>query len=549
VTAFLTFLLLAVPAIAAAKPAPRPIAGTLSKPGYTVIALAANGAAHSVRALGGHFRLRPPARRVTLQLRAPGGTYAGPVVVGREQRGKRAILGVRAGARLGRVTLKLGRGYAKPARRLAAKWVDLERTARARKGVPIGAGNFGLVRSTHTRGGLRGDTDLDGVPDSIDVDDDGDRILDDYDRQTERNTGSGRHPRARSSLLGGTFPDGSHLSLSTNLWFGGSEVVNANGGSTDAQIAASQQSYGGLNVGWIGIDPGSGELDCGTLVYCSPEGTGRFQASNGPGGFDRATAERFPECCDADHDGLGSLTQTAPPPGAPNPFGADGGTMSLFHGASQDQLRTGDVLIEKATIGGEPIESTASIGFVFSTMPALASYSDGQGNSASFSYPLPADCGAAPCLPVRAGPDGNAVVTLTVWRPQRQRLAEEPGEGEWMDVGNLTYAVEPGGVPSVGTCPQSSYSGLSGDLVADPSFAQHAGPPTYGAYRFFDLAGDRPADPANTFSFTLNLSDCLRASGRAVTTEQPQGIIFWAFSETPSGISLANFPAQFALQP
>jgi hypothetical protein len=225
--------------------------------------------------------------------------------------------------------------------------------------------------------------------------------------------------------------------------------------------------------------------------------------------------------------------------------------MSLFHGANQDQLRTGDVLILKGTANGALIESTASIGFVFSTMPALASYSDGQGDSASFRYPLSQECGGVPCpLPVRAGPGGDVVVALSVWRPQRQRLADEPGEGEWMDVGNLTYAVEMGGVAYAGVCPQSSYSGLSADLGADPEFTKHAGPPTNGGYRFFDLAGDRPANPANTFSFTLNLSDCLRATGRSLNAGEAQGIIFWAFSETPGGgISLANFPAQFKLQP
>ena len=44
------------------------------------------------------------AGRVTLHLRAPNGTYAGPIVVGRRKKGKRAIVGVKAGARLGELT-------------------------------------------------------------------------------------------------------------------------------------------------------------------------------------------------------------------------------------------------------------------------------------------------------------------------------------------------------------------------------------------------------------------------------------------------------------
>ena len=57
------------------------ITGKLSKPGYTVIALARNGRARVKRAPKGTFKLRPPADQVTLHLRASDGTYAGPVVV------------------------------------------------------------------------------------------------------------------------------------------------------------------------------------------------------------------------------------------------------------------------------------------------------------------------------------------------------------------------------------------------------------------------------------------------------------------------------------
>ena len=53
---------------------PKPITGKLSRPGYTVLALAANGKATSVVATHGKFHLKPPAKVVTLQLRAADGT-------------------------------------------------------------------------------------------------------------------------------------------------------------------------------------------------------------------------------------------------------------------------------------------------------------------------------------------------------------------------------------------------------------------------------------------------------------------------------------------
>src|SRR5207247_2254940 len=149
--------------------------------GYTVIALAASGKATSVVAKRGKFRLRPPAKRLTLQLRAKNGVYAGPIVVGRAKKGKRAIVGVRAGAKLGKVTVKRRKGYARLKGKLPKRFLDAKRQARAKKGVPIGAGRFGRVRSRHAHGGAPGDSDLDGIPDPLDVDDDGDLILDNLD--------------------------------------------------------------------------------------------------------------------------------------------------------------------------------------------------------------------------------------------------------------------------------------------------------------------------------------------------------------------------------
>jgi hypothetical protein len=141
-----------------------PIRGKLSKRGYTVIALADNGVAKAVLLRRRSFRLRPPAKRVTLQLRAPDGTYAGPVILDSEKHGKRAIVGVRAGAKLGQIKVKGRKGYAKLAHKSAKRWIKAKRWARARHGVPIGNGrNVGLVRSGRAHG-RAADPDRDGVP-------------------------------------------------------------------------------------------------------------------------------------------------------------------------------------------------------------------------------------------------------------------------------------------------------------------------------------------------------------------------------------------------
>ncbi len=144
-------LALLVPAFVQAGPAQ--ISGKLSARGYTVIALAASGEAKIDRAPRGEFKLRPPAGKVTLHLRARDGTYAGPIVVAEKAHGKRAVVGVKAGAQVGKIKVDDGDGYGKLAKRLPSEYVNLKRTARAEKGAPLGAGNLGRVPRAHGRRG------------------------------------------------------------------------------------------------------------------------------------------------------------------------------------------------------------------------------------------------------------------------------------------------------------------------------------------------------------------------------------------------------------
>jgi len=158
---------LLVPAVALG--ARKPITGRLDRSGVTVAALAPDGAVTQVRARPG-FRLVPPAPSVTLQLRARGGAYLGPVVV--QGRGGSVTLGVRPGANLGLIEIR--NGYARVSRRPQPKVVDTRVRARARHGVPLGAGLDGWVRS-RARGpyGPGRDPDRDGIPDKFDVSDNG----------------------------------------------------------------------------------------------------------------------------------------------------------------------------------------------------------------------------------------------------------------------------------------------------------------------------------------------------------------------------------------
>jgi len=516
-----TLALLVAGAPAAA--APKRITGKLSEPGYTVIALAANGKATSVRVKRRRFRLRPPARSVTLQLRARNGRYAGPVVVGREQKGKRVIVGVGAGVRLGRVRVR--RGHATVAKRLDRGAIDGRRRARARKGVPIGNGrNLGRVRS-RGRGGRRLglDLDVDGVPNVLDIDDDGDRIIDNVDR-----SGS-----ARASQSGGeAFTTHFTLGQPADLNF----TVNANAGSSDEQITQALPSFARID---LTILPGdSPELDCGApqsradprlggLVYCTRGGTGEGAAPPPPGSaFGGRTAfpgdpgGRF----DPDGDGFGSLTNNAGD-AVPN--------QALFPGATADQIGAGDLLIQRVVRGGVEVQFLTALPYVFGTNPALASFDDGRGNSTSVDYPVagsdpgPPDPGTRENgFPVKAGPGGDVVLTLTFWRPQRRPIP--PETAPWIDIGGLDYSP---GIADMGIrCPQSSLSETDPNLTAPP-------PGTLQGGGFTDLAADRPASATNTLTYTLNLTRCLASHGFSFEPGETRGFKFSAFSHDDAGSS------------
>jgi len=502
---------LALPAGAAARF--KSISATLSKPGYTVLALTPAGKATSVLARTGRFSIRPPAGVVTLQLRTTNGKYAGPVVLGIEQRAQRVIVGVRAGAKLGRIDVNVRAGYARVRGKLTKAFLVATRWARAKRGVPIGNGrNFGFVRSKPPAPRARplGDIDADGVPDVLDIDANGNLILNNLDRSIT----------TRAAQVANAFQFASELPLSI------SQTANVDAGSTDADINAVLPSE--LQVR-LGIVPGGPvELDCGHpqsrtdpklggLVYCSKGGTGRVIQPGTP--YDQAA--HFPDCCDPDNNGFGTLT---PAPGSINPQ-SPGGVFWTWPGATSSQIGTGDLLIERQQAG----ESLATLQYLFVTVPALASYSDNASpqNSGTVHYPVAPTNenpppGGPPFIPggpgthhngiaVGAGPDGHVVLTLKFWRPQRQPIGQETAP--WIDMGGLTYLVRAQNSSTKGpllgkTCPQNA-------LSADPSqMAVAKFTPYFQAPGgLTDLEQDRAANPNNMITFTLDMTKCLAAYG------------------------------------
>jgi hypothetical protein len=503
----------------------RPISGQLSKTGYTVIALTADGRARPVKAPAGSFRLTSLAETVTLHLRAANGTYAGPVVVGRAA--GRPITGVRAGARLGRVLVRAG--YATLARRLPQRFLDARRWARATDGVPIGAGNFGRVRSRPPRTRVPGDLDADGIPDPLDVDDDGDLVLDNFERPgaAARAAQAPQPTLGLHSVLGG--PD-TEATVNANARQAADPSVPV---FSDAQIDAGLAQRGTLLVGIIA--GGEAELDCTGLVYCSAGGTGAANLGDGVhvGPFPGSPGGVF----DPDGDGFGTLFQQ---PGLPPLF-------YLAHGATTAQIKTGQMMTERVTANGSGENDCSSTGpttcFV-GTVPevlatdgsAPASYDDGAGvgNSGPISYPIQMGTNPGSAIAITDGADQKLDLTVAVWRPQRRPIPDEAGYGQpgaWTDIGGLSYQVIVGG-PDWGisqphfACPQGSLS--TTDSALTPAMLGGTADQTGG---FTDGAPDRPADPAHTITYSVNLTQCiaelnavLDASGSPDRLSWPQGV-------------------------
>ena len=523
--------LLALSAVPADAARQKPIRGKLTASGYTLVALATNGKVTTKR-VGRRFSLRPPGRVVTLHLRGQGAVYAGPIVVGRRRGGRRAVVGVRAGARLGRIVVVPENGYARVARKPRRRAIDRSRIARARKGVPIGARLFGQVRSKPPRRPPRGDRDLDGIPDHIDIDDDGDRVLDKVDRS--------RLGRARTSAVTAADPLGLATGLGAPLH--ATPNLHARGsGETLAQVEA-RIDQASKDLGYIIMNIPFGisavELDCGPpvpagLSYCAL------------GGSAVARGKSFPECCDGDGDGYGTMVPTDVQPDFQN--------FDLDHRSNSTQIVTGNQIFHHVTkSGGESqcpdagnpncVSYQSTQGFAFTTTPALKSFDDGPGGRVPISYPVdfeePGNTANNP-IRVSARSGGDVILDLTLWRPQRRPTSDAecgnvPGCAvtDWLDMGGLVYfatgnRVE-GGDPAV--CPkEGAYSNPSEGLQAFELEAGESG-------GFLDTTGARRADPANTLSYRVNLTKCLATKGISFNKNQTRGFAFQASPPTdPAG--------------
>jgi hypothetical protein len=470
---------------------------------HTVVAQSGDGAAATVRA--SPFQLIPNTGRFTLQIRGADGSYDGPVVAAGS--GRRVVVGFRRGARLGDIVKR--NGFWVLRRPLKRRFQDRGRTARARKGVPIGARSFGLVGATATGKPGRGrDQDRDGIPNTFDVDVDGDRILNNVDQARQTALSPDRPYRVTSLLSVGL--QQSFLAEEQGLAQGvAGFALNQNAKpptTTTQQFEALRDLAGRIRSMLLFTLPRGDEvleLDCGGLSYCTlPASTGR----------DITQARFFPRDFDPDHDGFGTMEPTTLPLlpqrdgiGVSERLSASAKVFVLKPSAAHfGDVATGDTFIERVSRAGKEVaRQPVMLNYTFGTVPALAAWSDGT-RQTTISYPVPHRGEGTSENSFRSQQYPNGTLTFTVWRPQRRSFPAAGERGDWFDVGRLLYSaagfLEGLGGNRVWTCPTSAYS------TADPNLRLESD-------GLRDVRGDSALDRAQTLTFSVNVGACFRHSG------------------------------------
>lgn len=482
--------------------------------GYEVVLVTRTGAGKSSGILQqrGTFRIsgvrKADLQGASLHLIGDDGRYFGPLVLERRSASRVAtsfatrITGTRGVIALGRLTLN-DDGYASLTAKARGKIASVvgKPNVFAVAGKPIGAGELGIaespaagsirVRADAATGGR--DSDRDGIPNALDLDDDGDLNLDASDSDSE----GGDVPY--SSLVGDFrktinqhVRDGLNDSV-IDATIGGENVFAV---TTFVSLPQDQQAE--VTDGYVVCND--------NLFYCR---------RNNPTAFFGGVSESSPdfkfkfwsELLNA--DGYPRL----------EPISLTGGNVmvaSIQPRVGRDQIRAGDVIRTVLTNSdGEEVGSrTFTLAPYFVSVPAIRNYDAGFGSvTVDYSAVSPTTGtipGVSPSNPIVLSPDG--LLTVTFWRPQRQALRSD--ESGYLDWGNLKYGILIDNLQA--TC-GGLYSGLSSELEEVPGFLGQGGSVflNQGANGepLRDTAGDRPALNTNTLSFTVDMSECVLRAG------------------------------------
>ena len=474
--------------------------------GGSVLAVDAAGLAVRSKVGSRPVSLRIPRNKVSgtsLHLTSASGTYLGPVVL--SGNGSRAYLTLGRGAAKKRSislgTAKARSGYAALSRKAPGSILLSSAYAKASRGVPIGAGRLGLQKassqalaSARARGAQGSsqtipggtDPDRDGLPSNIDVDDNGNGILDNQDAsQTPTSDGIFATMSLRPSSSG----------------------VNVNAtGVTDAQVDANLSGDNSFNIiFYLSLPPSQGTatggwVDCGALPYCNYQtGTALISGlSESRPDLPRGTPWRNYR---PDPLAPGNGLEELPNPDF-RPF-----AMAITPKATSAQLSPGDIYNVNLNLAGRVVTNTIALPSYPVTAPAVKTVTSG-GAVTSITYGDPGAAGSDGA-PIQLGPDGD--LSMVYWRPQRRGV---PGAGEqqFMDMGRLHYTATVGAL----RVPEGGAGNLR-EVRAQREFSCDAAgnavfPDGSGGENFFgpaDPSNDSAPDPESTRTYATNLRTCI----------------------------------------
>ena len=485
------------------------IKGTLKKANkYTAVLLFKDGSSKTQKLTSsGNFSFSKvklsSLKDGSLQLIGTDGRYYGPVVLGKK--GKKVSISFSgknnsSGKTLNLRKLTLKSGYAISDGKLNSKIYTTPKVKSDSKGKPIGAGSSGLTSSVNRNALLNYalnvraaanpgvDTDNDGVPNSVDVDDNNNGILDSAD------------PASAGS-------DTPYQSIVFDF----RKTLNANvreGLSSSAIDAVVSGENVFASTFFISLPQNSnvdgGYLICGdSLTYCRRNTPLAFSG----GVSESSDAFRGPMNTILTSDGYPKLEKISV-------GGFPAVVLSMQPRVGRDVFRPGDLYRVVLTSNGREVSSrTFSLPPYFVSIPALKEYTaNGSTTTVDYSAVTPESGsipGVSPGSPIILG--SNGLLTVTFWRPQREPLGSETG---YQDFGGLNY----GAVIETqqATC-AGLYTGISTDLVEDSSALGTGNSPlaNQGAnlHPLVDQVTDRPTSSSNTLTFTVDLKTCLSRSG------------------------------------
>lgn len=458
---------------------------TNSPQNYKIIAVNKNGSA-SIATINSSGKFSVKVKKgTTLQLVDSSGRYKGPLVAAKGSKAYPTLTG--KGGNIGTIKLKSGFGVIAYNGKTLPYFSAKPTIAFKSSTGPKGANKFGFVQTQTSQRDIREikvragnvqegqDLDSDGLPDLLDIDDDGDLKLDIVDEV----------PHTDSEFQGET---------TSTLRLDLVDSLNVNTGSISDSLIdelISEHlilSIGVRNNGTKTIS--SVNVNCQSLSYCAAQGgTATIRMDNGP-----LPEDSLWTGYDPDSDGLPNLqiVQEIIP-----------ATIRVRPHSTRAQLRTGDtILMSVKNTDNSTASVPAIIPFVFLTGPALKEFSN-NGSTTTISYPV--NSGTPGTSSINPFVLTSGSVAMTFWKPQRKNIEGAENEG-YYDLGGLSYGVSLSVGSSVYTCNADEYSGLSSTLSKRTEAV-------LGTSALRDSSLDSVADASNTLSYTIDMATCLSRQG------------------------------------